>query len=115
MIAMNSSIPHPKAGCRIWPLTLKVTQNEAELIRERARAHGIPVGRFLRECAINGQVMLTHPIAAGQWVSLARVAGNLNSMTRHANQGHVLDGAQVERLLEHLLQVLQQIRSELLA
>ena len=112
---MITSEPHPKAHLRVWPLTLKVTQREASLIRERAQVHGVPVGRFLRECAIEGQVMLTHPIAAEQWTSLARVAGNLNAMTRHANQGHVLDGDKVELVLSQLLQVLGEVRSELVA
>lgn len=112
---MNTSETHPKAHCHIWPLTCKVTLDEAHQIRQKATAQGTPVGRYLRECALNGHILQTHPIASEQWVSLARLAGNFNAIVRHANQGGVLDPQQVQDTLVQLLQLLGDIRSKLVA
>lgn len=107
--------PHSRAQWRVWPLTLKVSLAEADAIRERATAQGVPVGRYLRECAINGQILVTHPIAAQQWSSLARLAGNLNTLTRHANQGRIPQPGEILLTLAQLRELLAQIRTGLIA
>ena len=100
---------------RVWPLTLKVSFAEAELIRTRASEHGIPIGRYMRECAINGHIAVTHPIAADQWGQLARLAGNLNTLARHANQGRIPDSRTLLLTLTELSKQLAEIRTNLIA
>lgn len=100
---------------RVWPLTLKVSLAESEVIRKRATAQGIPVGRYLRECAINGHIVVTHPIAATQWSNLARMAGNLNTLTRHCNQGRISEPKEITLTLTQLSELLAEVRTKLIA
>lgn len=88
--------------------------SEAHVIRERANALGIPAGRYLRECALTGKVVVTHPVAADQWASLARLAGNINTLTRHLNQGTIMEGKKLHPVLCQLAQLVSCIRSQLI-
>ena len=106
---------HPKADCRVWPLTCKVSLEESHRIRERAAVQSVPVGRYLRECALNGHIVQTHPVAADQWAALARLAGNLNTLTRHLNQGRMIDQNELAKTLGHLLGLLREVRGSLIA
>lgn len=100
---------------RVWPLTLKVSLAESEVIRKRATAQGVPLGRYLRECALNGHIVVTHPIAATQWSNLARLAGNLNTLTRHCNQGRIAEPKDITLTLTELSQLLAEVRAKLIA
>lgn len=109
------TLTHPKADCHIWPLTCKVSLDESHHIREKATAQGVPVGRYLRECALNGHIVQTHPVAADQWAALARLAGNLNTLTRHLNQGRVVDQNELSETLIQLLDLVREVRGKLIA
>lgn len=102
------------AGTRTVRIGTRFTPREDSLLRERARALGIPVSELLRQTALGRAVtarLQPDPIAADQWVELGRLAANLNQLQRAINRGQA-EGVPAA-LVEDLRRMLHEVRQAL--
>jgi hypothetical protein len=70
-------------------IDVRCTVDEKHSIDARARAHGYPTTKFLREFGLLGRVQPVLSIHLQQWARLAGLMANLNQLTRHANAGSI--------------------------
>jgi hypothetical protein len=102
------------AALRSSVIGVRVSAGERATVCERASAMHMTPAEWLRTAALSRRLPPL-PVAAinrAQYVELARLAANLNQLTRLANGGHhvtVADG-----LLERLLSETQRLRLALL-
>ncbi|MYM75493.1 plasmid mobilization relaxosome protein MobC [Duganella sp. FT134W] len=102
------------SAVRTITIGVRVSSTEATLLCERAASMHMKPAQWLREAALSRRLP-SPPVAAinrEQYVELARLAANLNQLTRLANEGQrvtVADG-----LLERLLSETQRLRLALL-
>jgi hypothetical protein len=74
---------------RTTRIDVRVTPEEKRCIDGRARAHGYPTTKFLREGGLLGRVQPVLSIHLQQWARLAGLMANLNQLTRLANAGTI--------------------------
>ena len=92
----------------------KVTAEERDLIRAKAKACGETVSNFLRRLALDHKLHAPRPIADEDLVrQLARLGNNLNQLTRLAHLGKLPDPQALERLLEDVRRLLIQTSDQL--
>ncbi|SEO19898.1 mobilisation protein (MobC) [Duganella sp. CF517] len=121
---MNSELPkryakggRPKgdpADLRAVTIGVRVSAAEYALLRERAASMQMKPAQWLRAAALSRRLP-PPPVAAinrEQYAELARLAANLNQLTRLANEGERVNVATV--LLEQLLAETQCLRLILL-
>lgn len=93
-------------------LDLRVTQEERQLIAQKAELAGLKMSEYLRRSALGIQAPgLTEPSSSSAILSkperaqLASLANNLNQLTRYAHAGQ-LDLAGIDTLLHQLKHLL---------
>lgn len=81
--------PAPKSNAEVRRHQVNARLNDDELVLlDRGRPEKITRGTWLRTLALNRKLPRPIPeINREAWAELARVAANLNQLTRHFNQG----------------------------
>ena len=104
--------PKPESEKRRHQINCRVT--DSELIRiDAGRPSGMSRGEWIRTKALKRNLPRVIPeVNREAWADLARVAGNLNQMARHLNQGNgdlaaALD--EVARLRKKLIGVMEDL------
>lgn len=104
-------------------IKVRVSSEERLALEERARAARLPLSLLVRNAALGLQIEPAPPAAPEvnieKYGELARLAGNLNQLTRHMNEGHILLASDSQRLdlqdvLSRTLINVQHLRRELL-
>jgi len=93
-------------------LHIRVTLDEEQRMRCRARAAGYKLSVFIRTCALEGKVSPVPSINIEQWVKLAATTSNLNQLTRLANSGQL--PSELIGCLATNAELLRQIRASLI-
>lgn len=100
----------------------RVNADELNQLRERARAARLPLSILVRNAALGLEIAAAAPTAPEinieKYSELARLAANLNQLTRHLNEGHIV-ATEREKLdfidsLSMTLTNVQHLRRELL-
>lgn len=89
--------PKPKGGrpkidpaaVRVSTIGVRVSPSEFQILREKAEKLSMTPGQFLRETALTRRLP-SPPVPAinrEQYAELARLAANLNQLSRKANEG----------------------------
>lgn len=84
---------------------LYLTDAERAAIREKANAAGLPLSAFIRRAALGQRCTTLPAIAAEQWAKLGRLAGNLNQIAKHLNEGDpfsAADAISIDEIRFHL-------------
>ena len=99
---------------RIHWINTRVTAPELATIEAKAEAMGMAPAQWLREAALSRRLP-SPPVPAinrEQYAELARLAGNLNQLTRMANEGRPITVA--DALLQRLIDEVGRLRLALI-
>ena len=83
---------------------LRVTEAEAEELRERAQAARLSMGAYLRRRALGQRVRsaVERRLGAAEMRELNRIGVNLNQMARALNSGAVSSPAETQEVVERV-------------
>ena len=79
--------PKPAAEQRLHSVSCRLT--DAELVRLDARRGQVSRGEWMRLAALDRPPRIVPEVNKVAWADLARVAGNLNQITRAINEGRL--------------------------
>lgn len=85
---------------------------EIEELEARAEALGITVIDWVRTAALGQQIKAIPSINRAAYIETAQLAGNLNQLSKKANEG-ITVGEQLQPLLNELYDSVQKLRAEL--
>lgn len=103
----------PLENARTRQVMVRLTEDEYANLFTKAKERGI--AEYLRATGLNKKPNLRNivpDINAEAWVELARVAGNLNQLARHANEGLVVS-SQLTPVLDTLYGEVIRLRESL--
>ncbi|GIK26486.1 MAG: hypothetical protein BroJett006_27320 [Betaproteobacteria bacterium] len=103
-------------------IKVRVSSEERLALEELARAARLPLSLLVRNAALGLKIEPAPPAAPEvnieKYGELARLAGNLNQLTRHMNEGHILASdsqrLDLQDVLSRTLINVQHLRRELL-
>ena len=102
------------AAVRRSTIGVRVSEAEYTALRERAEEMGLTLAQWLRHAALTRRLP-SPPVAAinrEHYAELARLAGNLNQLAHHANEGQMVSVN--EDLLQQVSREVSRLRLALL-
>lgn len=94
---------------------MKLSPDELETLRTRAREANRPLAQYLRDLGVGARLpQPVPPINLSLWQDLARVGGNLNQIAARLNRGENVALKEIEPLLGELRTLLKAARQGLL-
>lgn len=85
-------------------LQVRMTKDEKEQIKQKAKAAHRSMGRYLVLQGIQGSVP-DHILSTKIYVELSRIGNNINQIARIANTYHDLDGRDYEDLYNEVMKI----------
>lgn len=103
-------------------ITLRLTHDEHDRLRDLAHAARLQLAEFVRSAALGRDIQPAPPVAPQVnrevYADLARLAANFNQVARHLNEGRAIVGNQLARdVIAQILQISEQLatlRAELI-
>lgn len=80
----------PKEALR-QPFKVSFTSTERQGVEAKAHGAGLTLAAFIRRAALGQKVATLPQPNAEKWQDLARLAGNLNQLTKMANSGQPVE------------------------